>query len=170
MNELKESKPGEWCHQDDDKVLVDFTPLTRATNNYSWTRHHWGSSKKRTEKRNPRREMRHHYKIKHSLLSPQQSQWFMMNKCDYSNVFLLCWQMTYSDQQRPVDVRDRSESCSDVKWQRRGRWTGGQVKGKGASYAECFGDTWSSCSHPSTYTGVPPLATVAFSMVSVTHG
>lgn len=34
-----------------------------------------------------------------------------------------------------------------------GRW---QVKGKGASYTECFGDTWSSCSHPSTYTQESP--------------
>lgn len=81
--------------------------------------------------------MKHNYKNEHSLLSSQESQRLIMDKCDSSNASSLVdgWQ---TDQQSQLTLEVRSEFCSDVKRPRRGKWMGAQVRDEAVSTASVF--------------------------------
>lgn len=103
----KKREPREWCHQD---VDIGHCWLHFPSQEEQLTIMHGqgtAEERKRTRNRNQRMEMGHSSKIKHSLLPSQCCQWFTMNKCVYSNVFIPCWHMTCPDQPRLVDFRHK---------------------------------------------------------------
>lgn len=45
---------------------------------------------KKENQNNHQREINYSDEIKYSLLTSQELQWFIMNECDHSNVFIPC--------------------------------------------------------------------------------